>query len=198
MREPNPWQPISDPIDLAHLGKLGEELNEAGAAVNRCIIQGLDGVEPITGKVNRERIVDMLAKTYLSAEELQINPRLCDALVELHGKFLRGEIPEEKFDMAYWGTPGCGTPGCIGGWAEAVYRARHGDGSSLGPFYPMGEVHGLFCAQWANWKPTTKQAAEALGHYLATGDSAVGWQLALGASDLEVELGYPKREKEVV
>lgn len=61
MAEPNPWQPISNPVDLAHLGKLGEELNEAGAAVNRCIIQGLDGAEPVTGKVNRAWLQDELA-----------------------------------------------------------------------------------------------------------------------------------------
>ena len=33
LRDANPWHPISDPVDLAHLGKLGEELNECGSAV---------------------------------------------------------------------------------------------------------------------------------------------------------------------
>ena len=57
----NPWHPITDSVDLKHLGKLGEELNECGAAVSRCIIQGIDEAEPVTGKVNREWLEDEIA-----------------------------------------------------------------------------------------------------------------------------------------
>lgn len=57
----NPWQPITRPIDLGHLGKLAEELNEAGAATARCLIQGIDEREPVTGKSNREWLEDELA-----------------------------------------------------------------------------------------------------------------------------------------
>lgn len=57
----NPWHPMSKPIDLKHLGKLAEELNEAGSAVARCIIQGIDEAEPITGKINRAWLEDELA-----------------------------------------------------------------------------------------------------------------------------------------
>jgi hypothetical protein len=65
----NPWHPITNSKDLKHLGKLGEELGECGAAVSRCIIQGLDGAEPVTGKINREwledEIADVIANTTL-------------------------------------------------------------------------------------------------------------------------------------
>lgn len=57
----NPWRPMSNPLDLKHLGKLAEELNEAGSAVARCIIQGIDEREPITRKSNREWLEDELA-----------------------------------------------------------------------------------------------------------------------------------------
>lgn len=57
----NPWQPMSAPIDLKHMGKLGEELGEASAAVSRCIIQGIDEREPVTGKPNREWLEDEIA-----------------------------------------------------------------------------------------------------------------------------------------
>jgi hypothetical protein len=57
----NPWVPMTRPIDLKHLGKLGEELNECGAAVMRCIIQGIDEAEPVTGKVNRKWLEDEAA-----------------------------------------------------------------------------------------------------------------------------------------
>ena len=68
-RDPNPWHPITDVIDLKHLGKLGEECNELGAAISRAIIQGMDGVNPDTGKINRnwieDEIADVLANTWL-------------------------------------------------------------------------------------------------------------------------------------
>ena len=60
----NPWRPMSKPIDLKHLGKLAEELNECGSAVSRCIIQGIDEAEPVTGKVNRNWLEDEIADVY--------------------------------------------------------------------------------------------------------------------------------------
>lgn len=60
-----PWKPITNLCDLKHLGKLGKELGEASAVTSRCIIQGLDGLNPETGKPNRrwleEEIADVLA-----------------------------------------------------------------------------------------------------------------------------------------
>lgn len=61
LRDANPWHPMSDAVDLKHLGKLAEELSEAGAAVARCIIQGIDEAEPVTGKINRQWLQDELA-----------------------------------------------------------------------------------------------------------------------------------------
>lgn len=59
--KPSAWEPITDPYQLALLGKLGEELTECATAIFRCIIQGLDEKEPTTGKVNREWLSDELA-----------------------------------------------------------------------------------------------------------------------------------------
>ncbi|WP_409188420.1 hypothetical protein [Bradyrhizobium sp. RDM4] len=77
LREPNPWHPITDAVDLKHLGKLGEECNELGAAVSRCIIQGVDECEPVTGKSNREwledEIADVLANVALVEERFRLN-----------------------------------------------------------------------------------------------------------------------------
>jgi NTP pyrophosphatase (non-canonical NTP hydrolase) len=61
MADLNPWHPITDAVDLKHLGKLGEELGECSAAVSRVIIQGLDEKEPVTGKPNREWLEDEIA-----------------------------------------------------------------------------------------------------------------------------------------
>lgn len=74
----NPWQPITDTLDLAHLGKMNEELNECGSASARCQIQGIDEAEPVTGKINRdwllEEIADVQATTDLVIERLGLDP----------------------------------------------------------------------------------------------------------------------------
>lgn len=57
----NPWEPTTDRHQLRVLGKLAEELAEAGAIVARCIIQGVDECEPVTGKPNRTALEDELA-----------------------------------------------------------------------------------------------------------------------------------------
>lgn len=57
----NPWQPERDPLALAVLGKLAEELAEASAIVARCIIQGIAESEPVTGKPNADALENELA-----------------------------------------------------------------------------------------------------------------------------------------
>lgn len=76
-RDPNPWHPMTDAVDLKHLGKLGEECGELSAAISRCIIQGIDEAEPVTGKVNRqwleEEIADVLANIELNIERFKLD-----------------------------------------------------------------------------------------------------------------------------
>lgn len=57
MNPPNPWHPMTNSVDLKHLGKLAE----ASAAVARCVIQGIDESEPVTGKPNKEWLEDELS-----------------------------------------------------------------------------------------------------------------------------------------
>ena len=57
----NPWMPMSDPLDIKHMGKLGEELGEASSAVARCLIQGIAGEEPVSRKINKVWLEDELA-----------------------------------------------------------------------------------------------------------------------------------------
>lgn len=79
----NPWRPLTRPIDLKHLGKLAEEMAEAGAAVARCIIQGVDEKEPVTGKPNRqwleEELADVLANIELVARHFELSRGAIDS-----------------------------------------------------------------------------------------------------------------------
>lgn len=59
--EVSDWVPMSNPVHLAVLGKAGEELGELISAKDRCIIQGLDGIDPDSGKVNRDWLTDEVA-----------------------------------------------------------------------------------------------------------------------------------------
>lgn len=73
----NPWRPMSNALDLKHLGKLAEEVNELGSAISRCIIQGIDEAEPVTGKVNRvwleDEAADVLANIELVTVHFNLN-----------------------------------------------------------------------------------------------------------------------------
>lgn len=60
----NPWHPMTDPVDLKTLGKFAEELGECSAAVARCIIQGIDEAEPVSGKLNRAWLEDEIADVW--------------------------------------------------------------------------------------------------------------------------------------
>lgn len=64
----SPWVPMSNPISVKHLGKLAEEASELGAATARCLIQGIDESEPVTGKPNREWLEDEIADVLANAE----------------------------------------------------------------------------------------------------------------------------------
>ncbi len=92
--QPNPWVPMSDPLDIKILGKLNEELNEAGASVSRCLIQGIDEREPETGKINREwledELADVAANMEIAMDHFDLDLVRITARKEKKIKFLRG------------------------------------------------------------------------------------------------------------
>lgn len=57
----NPWMPEPDAMVHQVLGKIGEECNEMGAALFRCLIQGFDESEPVSGKPNRRQFWEEVA-----------------------------------------------------------------------------------------------------------------------------------------
>ena len=101
---PQDWIPITDKLQLAVLGKLGEELCEGGSAIFRSIIQGLNSKEPKTSKINRHWIEDEIAdiramldhaEHYLDLDTDTINQRQkakYDFKAPWFAKLFRGEI----------------------------------------------------------------------------------------------------------
>ncbi len=73
----SPWEPDTNPANLRPLGKCIEELCEAGAILARCIIQGIEESEPVTGKPNRiaveEEVADVLATVEILIEHFGLD-----------------------------------------------------------------------------------------------------------------------------
>jgi hypothetical protein len=74
---PMDWCPVTEPRTLRILGKLIEELNEAGTAAARCIIQGIDGMSPESGQINRrwlqDELADVIANIEIASAELKLD-----------------------------------------------------------------------------------------------------------------------------
>lgn len=89
----DPWVPMARPIDVKHLGKLAEELAEASAAVARCLIQGIDACEPVTGKPNKqwleEELADVLTGVELTTQHFGLDYAAMLQRVELKKERLR-------------------------------------------------------------------------------------------------------------
>lgn len=94
----NPWKPDTSPRQARRIGKTSEEVNELGAVLARISIQGVDEVDPASGKTNRQRMVeemaDVMAQIELNLDFFEIN----DAA---HIAFERRVI-EKKRQMREW------------------------------------------------------------------------------------------------
>lgn len=84
---------MSEPIDVKHLGKLAEELNECGSAVARCLIQGINEAEPSTGELNRnwltKEIADVLANIELVTAHFKLDQKAIAHRIEFKVEHLK-------------------------------------------------------------------------------------------------------------
>lgn len=76
----SPWQPDPDPRQARRIGKTTEEVNELGVVLARISIQGLDEIDPSSGKTNRVRLEeeagDVYAQLDLTIDYLRLNQEL--------------------------------------------------------------------------------------------------------------------------
>lgn len=95
LRDANPWQPMTRAMDIAVLGKLAEELNECATAISRCIIQGIDECEPVTGKPNREWVEDEIA-------DVSVGLRLAIRHFELNAERIDRRFTKKMAHLQAW------------------------------------------------------------------------------------------------
>lgn len=67
----SPWHVETCPLRKRHLGKSLEELGELSAVIARCIIQGIDEIDPSSGKINRVRLHEEIADVYAQMSLLE-------------------------------------------------------------------------------------------------------------------------------
>lgn len=90
----NKWEVTTDPLTLRRLGKLGEELGELGNVASRIIIQGIDAIDPGTGKLNRQRLADELADVQAQIDCTLIAFGLSDDYHHTRASRKRGQMAE--------------------------------------------------------------------------------------------------------
>lgn len=96
----SPWTPDTDKTHLRVMGKALEELSECSNALARCIIQGIEESEPVTGKPNRkwltEEVADAITTLRLVQRYMGLDP------AEIAARVLRKEAGLEGWieDMA--------------------------------------------------------------------------------------------------
>ncbi len=87
----NPWIPNANPYDQAVHLKLHEELGECCSASARCSMQGIDEVEPVTGKSNRrwfeEELADAAAVVSWAIEHFKLDESFIED--RMHKKLAR-------------------------------------------------------------------------------------------------------------
>lgn len=92
----NPWKPDANPHQHRRLGKTGEEVNELGTVLFRISIQGIDEVDPSSGKTNRQRLYEEMADV-----QAQINKNL--EFFGLHGNIAFNErVRQKMLQMDDW------------------------------------------------------------------------------------------------
>lgn len=125
----------------------------------------------------------MLARNFLTAEQLAISGAEHNALTKVLGMLERGELEhtqggqiENGFNMHSTAHNDCGTCCCIGGWA-AILMSRHPNDYVYSKA-PGNPLHPLY---WHRTSPliTTAQAAVALRNFLVTGKP--NWDEALSS-----------------
>jgi hypothetical protein len=90
----NPWKPDACPKQARRIGKTLEELGELTAVLARISVQGMDEIDPSSGKTNRQRLLEETADV---VAQFQCNFRAFgmdeDAVVE------RAEMKSQQMDQ---------------------------------------------------------------------------------------------------
>lgn len=91
----SPWHVTTDPRMLRRMGKTTEEASELLAVCGRIVIQGIDEIDPSSGKTNRQRFIEEAADTYA---QLDLTLKYLGASFPL----VLDRVEKKKQQMADW------------------------------------------------------------------------------------------------
>lgn len=92
------WKPDNDAHQARRIGKTGEEVNELGAVLFRIQIQGIDEIDPSSGKTNRQRFFEEMADV-----QAQIELNLIHFNIDANaGSYFDSRVQDKKRQMAEW------------------------------------------------------------------------------------------------
>lgn len=89
------WVPTTDLLILRRMGKLMEELGELSSVAARCIIQGIDEIDPASQDSNRIRLEQEIADVYAQLDETV-------TLLALDWRYIRDRRLGKRERMAEW------------------------------------------------------------------------------------------------
>lgn len=92
----NPWTPDTNPQQGRRIGKTNEEVNELGSVLARISIQGIDEIDPSSGKTNRQRMWEESADVVAQIECNQ------EFFKDFSQELFRKRVEAKKLQMAQW------------------------------------------------------------------------------------------------
>ncbi|MGJ5149839.1 hypothetical protein [Bradyrhizobium sp. HKCCYLR1023] len=115
LRDANPWHPITDAIDLKHLGKLAEEAAELGDAVasRAAMVYGVAGMHRTSWHAIEHEIADVRANSELVIARFRLDDRRIAALSQARVHAHAGSSPVLLRLAADACRLGCAVARCI-------------------------------------------------------------------------------------
>jgi hypothetical protein len=93
----NPWRPDDNPRQARRLGKTLEEAGELVSVLGRISIQGIDAIDPSSGKTNRQRFLDETADVMA-----QCTANMYTVMSDEERDYVRDRILVKRRQMAEW------------------------------------------------------------------------------------------------
>jgi len=106
------WTPTDDQLMLRRMGKLIEELNELSVVAARCIIQGIDEVDPSSQLVNKDRLEREIADVYAQLDCTVMALKLNQHFIFTRKKDKIGQMAEWESMFNDERCKTCPYPGC--------------------------------------------------------------------------------------
>lgn len=165
MAKMNKWELEKSDLVRRRMGKTGEELAELSKVVNRIQIQGIDGIDPDSGKTNRQCLIDetadVRAQLFTNIYALKLPRREIDARED------RKVEQMAEWESLYGRTK---IEGPVAGKYDEMFPDQQFIGLPLGDYQRLLEVLTLLFEHCQLYHPEVKSnnVGEAVRAVLAT------------------------------